>query len=121
MTMLMLSVKMETKGQKSSSGHQQQNTRLCADKIPVGRAGVGKTTSKAREVQIPSNLEGRRDYHTEATSVVTKKGHVKTAPGSRSLHSREAVVYLKLWIALSSLARFFFGDYFDIQIVEIVY
>ena len=59
-------------------------------------------------------------YHTEATSVVTKKGHVKTAPGSRSLHSREAAVYLELWIALASLARFFFGDYFDIQIVEIV-
>ena len=76
MTMLMLSVKMEIKGQKSSSGHQQQNTRLCADTIPVGRAGVGKTTSKAREVQIPSNLEGRRDYHTEATSVVTKKGQI---------------------------------------------
>ena len=28
---------------------------------------------------------------------------------------------MELWIALASLARFFFGDYFDIQIVEIVY
>ena len=31
-------------------------------------------------------------------------------------HQAQGAVYLELWIALASLARFFFGDYFDIQI-----
>lgn len=44
----------------------------------------------------------KRIYHTEVTSIVTKKGQVKTTLGS--VHSRDS----------------FIGDYFDIQILKYI-
>ena len=56
MTMLMLSVKMETKGPKSSSGQQQQNTRLFMDDIST----TTETTVQTR--YLLGEMENKLDW-----------------------------------------------------------
>ena len=50
----------------------------------------GTVPKKHNEIYVKFANLAALLYHTEANGVITKKGQVKTTPGSGSLRSREA-------------------------------